>query len=253
MSVFARVLFPGFFEIIGNRITTAVDYRTALSILGEGISGERQFISAVGEAFTYAFRGTPGETEVADEPEDEDAEPTFGGFIEASGALPWGFIPQDEIVAAFLETQASFAHISLPAGTTFEMPELALSHASPVPGEVVSRFGFGEDPLRGGISFNHGVIVAADEGTIISAFADGEVIADGESATLGKFIIIAHDGAETRYSHLSEILVYTGQMVYMGDEIAKSGYTGNITGPGLRFELRIGGVAVNPEYYIFAG
>ncbi|MCL2408935.1 MAG: M23 family metallopeptidase [Oscillospiraceae bacterium] len=248
-SALSRLLFPGFFEIIGNSVTTAVDYRTAFSILGEGISGERQFIEAIGEAFTYAFRISPGEPEATNKSEEDDASPLFRGLMDAGDSPS----PQNAVVTAFLETQASFAHLSLPAGATFEMPELGMVHASPVSGEIISRFGFGEDPIRGGISFSHGVIIAADEGTPTTAFSAGEVIAAGESATLGNFIIITHDGAETRYGHLSEIFVYTGQMVQMGDEIAKSGSGGSTVGSGLHFELRIGGIAVNPEFYIFAG
>ncbi|MCL2402087.1 MAG: M23 family metallopeptidase [Oscillospiraceae bacterium] len=256
LSALLRILFPGFFATVGNRITTAVDYRTALSILGEGISGERQFISAIGEAFTYAFRGVSDEIEVVDEHQDDstvDADSIFGGLAETGDTYPWGFMPEDSIVSAFLETQARFSHLALPAGTTFEMPVLDLPHVSPVSGVVISQFGFGEDAFRGGISFRHGVIIAADADAPVAAFADGEVIAAGESAVLGQFVIIAHNGAETRYGHLGEIFVDTGQMVNMGDEIAKAGASGNIMEPGLSFELRIGGVAVNPEYYIFAG
>jgi len=243
MAVFMRLLFPGAFAVVGDAVTTAVDYRAALSILGEGISGEREFISAVGEAVTRAFRGAQDEPETGEYDADETV-PAFGESYEAIDT--WLDLDDEQtpdfanaVIAAFMDGRESFSYHNIPAGTTFEMPPLSIATTLPVMGEVVEPFG----PSRGG-AFNHGVDISADEGTPVTAFADGEVIADGESAILDNFVIISHNGAETRYYRLGEVTVSTGQAVNMGDTIAKAGDT-----EAVRFELRIGGVAVNPEHY----
>ena len=60
-------------------------------------------------------------------------------------------------------------------------------------------------------------------------------------------VIVQHpDGRETRYGHLHQILVSTGDSVSGGQEVAKSGSTGKSTGPHLHFEIRENGQVVNP-------
>jgi murein DD-endopeptidase MepM/ murein hydrolase activator NlpD len=54
----------------------------------------------------------------------------------------------------------------------------------------------------------------------------------------------------TRYSHLSKVLVKTGQKVKRGDRVAEVGMTGNTTGPHLHYEVRLNGIPVNPMRYV---
>lgn len=54
----------------------------------------------------------------------------------------------------------------------------------------------------------------------------------------------------TLYAHNSSILVSIGQTVKKGQQIAKSGSTGNSTGPHCHFELIIGGTKTNPKNYL---
>ena len=49
------------------------------------------------------------------------------------------------------------------------------------------------------------------------------------------------------YAHLSKIVVEKDQVVKKGDIIGYVGQTGAATGPHLHFEIKQGGVAVNPE------
>ncbi len=54
----------------------------------------------------------------------------------------------------------------------------------------------------------------------------------------------------TLYAHNSSILVSVGQSVKKGQQIAKSGSTGNSTGPHCHFEMIIDGAKVNPKNYL---
>lgn len=54
----------------------------------------------------------------------------------------------------------------------------------------------------------------------------------------------------TLYAHNSSILVNVGQSVSKGQKIAKSGSTGNSTGPHCHFEVILDGSKVNPKNYL---
>ena len=61
------------------------------------------------------------------------------------------------------------------------------------------------------------------------------------------------NGLATRYGHLSEISVKTGQAVRIGEVVGKIGSTGLSTGPHLHYETRINGKAVDPQKFLRAG
>ena len=85
-----------------------------------------------------------------------------------------------------------------------------------------------------------GIDIAVPSGTEIFAPSCGTVqrLSDLGSSSFGKYFEIKHDdGTITLYAHLSEFNVYNGQYVHVGDLIAKSGSTGNSTGPHLHFEM----------------
>src|SRR3546814_1438285 len=66
-----------------------------------------------------------------------------------------------------------------------------------------------------------------------------------------RMVDLAHGrGIETRYGHLSKVLVREGQKVKRGDMIARMGSTGRSTGSHLHYEVRIDGRAVNPVPFL---
>lgn len=83
----------------------------------------------------------------------------------------------------------------------------------------------------------------------VSATAAGTVIESaGMRAGYGIYVVIAHgNGFTSRYAHLDESLVSVGQAVKQGQLIAKSGNTGNSSGPHLHWVVYQNGLAYKPE------
>jgi len=118
-------------------------------------------------------------------------------------------------------------------------------------GRITSYFG-GRTSLIPGMTTNHGAIDwAVPLGTSVMASCGGTVTYAGWMSSYGYVVFINHpDGRQTRYAHLSRVLVSVGQSVSQGQKIALSGSTGVSTGPHVHFEMRINGKAVNPLNYI---
>jgi len=97
-----------------------------------------------------------------------------------------------------------------------------------------------------------GVDFPVPTGSNIYAAGDGVVtLVQYLNYSYGYHVVINHgNGLSTLYAHNSQILVSTGQTVSRGQVIAKSGSTGNSTGPHCHFEVRINGEPVNPLGYL---
>ena len=96
-----------------------------------------------------------------------------------------------------------------------------------------------------------GVDWATPIGTNVYASSGGTVSIAGAVRGYGYAVYINHpDGRQTRYGHLSKVLVSPGQHVEQGQSIALSGNTGRSTGPHVHFEILINGSQVNPLDYI---
>ena len=111
-----------------------------------------------------------------------------------------------------------------------------------------SGYGTRADPFNGSVARHMGIDLAGPIGTPIYATADGVVSSAGwNSGGYGNLIKLDHGrGVETRYGHLSAILVSVGQHIVRGQQIARMGSTGRSTGSHLHYEVRIEGKAVNP-------
>ncbi len=118
-------------------------------------------------------------------------------------------------------------------------------------GRLSSGFGRRKSPTKGASTYHKGVDWATPVGTAVMASNGGVVTRAGWGRGYGYVVYISHsDGRETRYGHLSKILVKTGQSVKQGEKIALSGNTGVSTGAHLHFEILIGGSQVNPLDYL---
>lgn len=121
----------------------------------------------------------------------------------------------------------------------------------PIPACKLISTRFGESGHKGlditGGALNKPVI-ASDGGRVL------EVNTSGRGGGYGKYVLIDHGGGyRTMYAHLNKVAVVKGQQVTRGQEIGLAGSTGNSSGPHLHFEIRKGGVPVNPLNYISYG
>ena len=118
-------------------------------------------------------------------------------------------------------------------------------------GRLSSGFGPRSRPTKGASTYHKGVDWATPTGTAVFASCGGTVVKAGWGSGYGYVVYINHpDGRQTRYGHLSKVLVSVGQTVSQGQKIALSGNTGVSTGPHLHFEILINGSQVNPLKYL---
>ena len=124
---------------------------------------------------------------------------------------------------------------------------------NPAPGARVSQ-SFGQNPAvyqPFGLAGHEGIDYACALATSVKAAADGVVFRSG--ATPGTYgpdknqgpygirVIMEHTWGSQRgytvYAHLSSVSVKEGDHIQTGDEVGKSGNTGNSSGPHLHFSL----------------
>ena len=138
-----------------------------------------------------------------------------------------------------------------PQPATPKPPVEKISGGSAVLPRLSSHFGRRGDPLRKMTAMHYGIDIPGALGTPVLASAPGVVRFAGTAGSYGGMIEIDHDGAiDTRYAHLSRILVRPGARVERGQPVALMGSTGRSTGSHLHFEVRVGGHAVDPLRYL---
>jgi murein DD-endopeptidase MepM/ murein hydrolase activator NlpD len=136
--------------------------------------------------------------------------------------------PQEEKPAAAATAAADAAH-----------PEFRW----PARGRIIQGFASGG---------NDGINISVPEGTQVKA-AEGGVVAyaGNELKGYGNLVLIRHpNGFVSAYAHNGEIEVKRGDQVKRGQNIAKSGQSGNVGSPQLHFELRKGATPVDPTGYL---
>jgi murein DD-endopeptidase MepM/ murein hydrolase activator NlpD len=121
----------------------------------------------------------------------------------------------------------------------------------PIEGPITGSFGERIDPFNGEGAFHSGVDIGGSYGQPVIAPADGVVAFADFMGGYGRAIIIDHGhGISTRYGHLANFAVISGQQVHRGDTVGFVGLSGRSTGPHLHYEVRINDTPVNPHKYL---
>ena len=122
----------------------------------------------------------------------------------------------------------------------------------PVKGRISGVFG-SQRILNGKPKSPHnGVDIAAPEGTIIVAPADGiAALVHQDMFYTGKTLMLDHGfGLTTVYAHMSALLVEQGNFVKQGTPIGKVGKTGRATGPHLHWGLTLNHTHLDPALVV---
>ena len=94
--------------------------------------------------------------------------------------------------------------------------------------------------------YHQGTDAAVGTGTPVYASGTGTVTEATSSASYGNYVVVKYGVTTVLTAHLSSIGVKKGQIVSVKQQIAKSGNTGQSTGPHVHVEVRQGGTLVNP-------
>jgi len=100
-----------------------------------------------------------------------------------------------------------------------------------------------------GLAGHNGVDFGCPAGTLVLAADDGTVERTDQAAGgYGLHVILRHSWGISLYAHLEGLFAQAGTTVRRGQPIARSGSSGNSTGPHLHFEIRPDGEAVDNGY-----
>lgn len=160
--------------------------------------------------------------------------------------------PKEVIVASNKKSsinKSSSGAVNTATNISSTKVSLGVSLMKPVSGIISSRFG-SRSSVRS--SAHTGLDIATSTGTPVVAAASGTVTFSGWKGSYGYLLVITHsNGVQTYYGHCSKLYASAGQTVSQGQTIAAVGSTGNSTGPHLHFEIRVNGVAYNPQNYLY--
>lgn len=120
------------------------------------------------------------------------------------------------------------------------------------PLRLMENFGGRIDPVYGHWAFHEGIDISGPKGTPIYATGDGVVeMTEYSFRGYGNQILINHGfGYQTRYAHLSKVLVNQGEKIKRGEKIGLMGSTGKSTGSHLHYEVLVRNKPVNPVNYL---
>ncbi|KZN67940.1 murein hydrolase activator EnvC family protein [Pseudoalteromonas luteoviolacea] len=165
-------------------------------------------------------------------------------------------LEQTQSAIAYLEenettlktTLESLADVQTPSSEVFVakldgLRRLKGKLAWPLKGRLSKRFG---QRKHAGMSWK-GVMIAGDNGDEITSVAPGHVVYADWLNGFGWVIVLDHgEGYMSLYGHAQTLLRDVGDHVNPGDPIALVGQSGGQQNPGLYFEIRHKGSAVNP-------
>lgn len=185
----------------------------------------------------------------------EKYEPDVKELISTEQAISKLYVEKaEEIQTAKITTNATIKYsttgsVNTSLTTSKSKTNIGISLVKPISGTITSRFGTGSTIRR---SSHTGLDIAASTGTPIVAASSGIVTFSGYKGSYGNMVVISHgNGVQTYYGHCSKLYVSTGARVSQGQIIGAVGSTGNSTGPHLHLEVRVNGVAHNPQNYVY--
>jgi len=118
----------------------------------------------------------------------------------------------------------------------------------PVPGRIASDFGAREE---GGEHASPGIVIAAGSGSDVRAVSHGRVVFADWLRGYGLLLIVDHgDGYLSLYGYNETLLKDVGDWVDAGEAVATSGDSGGHRTPGVYFELRFQGKAIDPKAWL---
>lgn len=167
-----------------------------------------------------------------------------------------GIKSPDEVTTAVKSDKPSDNTNNIQGGKSdvYSNSDAVLNMTYPVPGYYGVSAGF---PNYSSGKYHGGIDFPCPTGSSVVAAQDGIVITVKRlDYSYGYYVMIYHGtdskgrSVVTLYAHNSSILVSAGDSVKRGQQIAKSGSTGNSTGPHCHFELRFNGAKVNPTHYL---
>lgn len=100
-----------------------------------------------------------------------------------------------------------------------------------------------------GPEHRNGIEVTAEPGTPVRAIHEGTVAFAGPFSGYGNLVIVNHGGGYSIYGYLDEVSAVKGLIVARGEQIGTVG-TSPTGHPGLYFELRVDGHAVDPLQWL---
>lgn len=134
--------------------------------------------------------------------------------------------------------------------TTQEVVRLeALPLGLPLKGDFSLSSGFGgrADPFSHEGAWHEGLDLVAEMGTPVLASAPGVVTQADHHGAYGQMVQVRHaQGFVTRYAHLDQIQVRTGDSVSRGQTLGTLGNSGRSSGPHLHYEVLLGERAMHP-------
>ena len=183
----------------------------------------------------------------------EKYETKLADFVTKEDAISSLYKEKPVVVKQVTVAKASSSSSSGSFSTSRNMSQskvsLGVSLIKPITGTISSRFG-ASSSIRSGA--HTGLDIASSAGSPIKAARSGTVSFAGWKGSYGNLLVISHgNGVQTYYGHCSKLYVSSGQSVSQGQTVAAVGSTGNSTGPHLHFEIRVNGVAYNPQNYVY--
>jgi len=174
---------------------------------------------------------------------------SYGGFGASFGAKGGLYSQTQPTPGMYSSTAANTSALHPNSGQSNKQ-----TLSSPIPGTAPTTMYGAKDPgmWNGAKNYHTGDDYAVPVGTSVKAVADGVVFDDSPGADFGVYVQIDHgNGYQTLYGHLQSRSVKIGDKVVTGQEIGKSGQSGNVTGPHLHFEVRKGkNNPVNPSQFL---